>query len=393
MSIALILVTILATALFGGWMFDWIIFLIALVYGKWHLYSKPDSPSPEDIQGVSIIKPLMGVDPNLKHNLETFFQLEYPNYELLFSVQDENDPAILVVKSLIDTYPKADVKLFIGLKHVGPNGKINNMVRAYEAAKHNLLLISDSGIKMTKDSLLDMVSCLKKDVGVVLQMPYVCHRKGFASVYEQVYFGTMQARNCLSANAIGINCSTGMSMLFRKDLIDEAGGLKEFGKYLAEDYFIAEAIRNQGYKSVLCTQPALQNSGTYNITDFHKRMLRWASLRASMIPTFILLEPLSECMIMGVVGSWAAQFLFDISPMAFFLMHVLCWFLLDYVMFCMVQNGPLPFSKFEYVVAWLLRELSSPYILFLRHTGSYIIWRNRKYKVHWGGYTEEIPVT
>ena len=61
----------------------------------------------------------------------------------------------------------------------------------------------------------------------------------------QVYFGTMQARNCLSANAVGINCSTGMSCLLRRDVLDREGGLAAFGKYLAEDYFIAKAILNQ----------------------------------------------------------------------------------------------------------------------------------------------------
>ncbi|ESO97458.1 hypothetical protein LOTGIDRAFT_214304 [Lottia gigantea] len=390
MSIELILATVLASALFGGWLFDWFIFSLALIYGKWLLHYPKEKLSPEDTPGVSIIKPLMGVDPNLKHNLETFFNLDYPSYELLFSVQDENDPAILLVKSLIESYPKADVKLFIGLKHVGPNGKINNMIRAYEAAKHNLILISDSGIKMNEDSLSEMASCMVKDVGLVLQMPYVCSRNGFASVYEQVYFGTMQARACLSANAVGVNCSTGMSMIFKKDVLEVAGGLQEFGKYLAEDYFIAQAIRNQGYKITLCTKPALQNSGNYSVTDFHKRLRRWAYMRYSMLPLFVFLEPLSECMIMGVAASWAVQFLFDFSPMGFFLLHVLLWFLLDYVLICVVQNGPLPFSKFEFVVAWLLRELSSPYILLLRHADSTIQWRNKKYKVRWGGITEEV---
>lgn len=55
----------------------------------------------------------------------------------------------------------------------------------------------------------------------------------------------MQARNCLSANAVGVNCSTGMSCLLRREVLDKAGGLEAFGKYLAEDYFIAEAIRKQ----------------------------------------------------------------------------------------------------------------------------------------------------
>lgn len=66
----------------------------------------------------------------------------------------------------------------------------------------------------------------------------------FLSLF-QVFFGTQQSRLYLSANSIGINCTTGMSCLMRKDLIDQAGGMSAFGKYLAEDYFFAEAIREK----------------------------------------------------------------------------------------------------------------------------------------------------
>ena len=89
----------------------------------------------------------MGVDDNLKDNLETFFVMDYPLYELLFCVQDVNDPAINVVKSLIEQYSHIDAKLFCGGKVVGINPKINNMEQGYQVAKYDLMLISDAGIQ------------------------------------------------------------------------------------------------------------------------------------------------------------------------------------------------------------------------------------------------------
>ncbi|CAG5118758.1 unnamed protein product, partial [Candidula unifasciata] len=309
-------------------------------------------------------------------------------FELLFSVPDDNDPAILVVKGLIESYPKVDAKLFIGLKTVGPNGKINNMVHPYEAAKYDHIVISDSGIMMTPTSLHEMVHCLKPDVGLVLQMPYCATRKGFGAVYQQVYFGTMQARNCLSANAVNINCSTGMSSLLRRSVLDVAGGLQSFGKYLAEDHFIAEAVRSQGYKVVLASTPALQNSGNCSIEEFHQRMIRWAQLRVSMVPSLILFEPFGESILLGLITSASFYFLFGISPLAFLLGHMLVWFLSDYILFRIVENGPLPFSKFEFLVAWLFREVLSPYIILRCHLQDHVIWRNNKYQLHWGGQVE-----
>lgn len=361
-----------------------------LCYSKYRLHRMLPPPSPEDLQGISIIKPLVGVDPNLFSNLETFFHLKYPAYELLFCVQDENDPAIMVVQKLIETYPKINAKLFIGITKVGANGKINNMVKAYEAAKYDLLVISDSSIRMIEDGLTDMASFLKEDVGLVLQMPYTYNRKGFAATYEKVFFGTWQARNALSANSVGINCSTGMSCLFRKDLIEDAGGLAQFGKYLAEDYFISKVISERGYRTVLCSQPAMQNSGYCSIGDFHKRLIRWSMLRASLLPHLMFFEPLSECMLLGVIVSWAMEYMFGISPMGFFLLHVLLWFLCDYTLLRIVENGPLPFSKFEFLVAWLLREVLAFYLTLQSHRTPYIKWRHKSYKAHWGGIIEEV---
>ncbi|GFR97179.1 ceramide glucosyltransferase [Elysia marginata] len=313
-------------------------------------------------------------------------------FELLFSVPDDNDPAILVVKSLIESFPKVDAKLFIGAREVGSNGKINNMVRPYEAAKFNIIVISDTGIKTTPTTLREMVSCLRPEVGLVLQMPYCAPRKGFGAVYQQVYFGTMQARNCLSANACNINCSTGMSCLLRRDVLDKAGGLAPFGKYLAEDHFIADGIRKQGYKVVLSTLPALQNSGNCEISDFHKRLVRWAKLRMTLLPTLILLEPLGESVIQGAAASLAAGYLLDMSPLAFFIGHLLLWFLSDYILIRIVQNGPLPFSKFEFLAAWLFRETMAPYIILKGHMTHHVVWRDRKYRVKWGGEVERIPL-
>ena len=111
----------------------------------------------------------MGADENLMDNLETYFVMDYPNYELLFCVQDANDPSVSIVKHLFDKYPNVDARLFSGKmfelivwnpcwvlficftfkggKVVGINPKINNMVQGYDVAKNELILISDAGLK------------------------------------------------------------------------------------------------------------------------------------------------------------------------------------------------------------------------------------------------------
>lgn len=374
------------------WAVMWIVHILALIAGRWKLHRKlnqvPTFETP--LPGVSIIKPLMGVDPNLFSNLETFFQLDYPVYELLFCIEDEQDPVLMLVHKLIDKYPQVDTKLFVGGKGVGVNPKINNMQPAYEASKHELILISDSGIRMQEDTLLDMVNYMTDKVGLVHQMPFTCDREGFAAAYEKIFFGTVQSRMYLAADLLKINCHTGMSALIKKGLLEEVGGLKTFGVYLAEDFFYAKSLTDRGWKITVCSQPAMQNSGHCEVYSFQARLKRWAKLRVAMLPTTIVLEPLSECLILGACASWAAGVLFEIDSLVFYLVHIVFWFFFDWMMLTVVQNGPLPFNLLEFVIGWLLCETTRPYLFVQAVMDPLIQWRSRVYRLKWGGVAEEV---
>lgn len=264
-----------------------------LAYSKIKLHKKPCLlPRESPLPSVSILKPLMGVDPNLSPNLETFFTMQYPSYELLFCIEDKEDPAVAIVNNLIDKYPKVDAHLYLGGSKVGVNPKINNLNAGYVNAKHELIMISDSGIRMKEDTLLDMVQHMKEGIALVHQLPFTCDREGFAATFEKIYFGTYQARMYLTADLFGAICHTGMSSLIRRDVLEEIGGLQAFGCYLAEDFFLAKSISEAGWKSAISSQPAWQNSGICDVTSFQLRLTRWAKLRVAMVPHLIILEPL-----------------------------------------------------------------------------------------------------
>lgn len=318
--------------------------------------------------------------------------MKYPKYEILFCVQDEIDPVIMVVQSLLAKYPKTDAKLLVGGKTVGVNPKINNIVPGYESAKYGHILISDSGLKMKEDTLLDMVLTMLKSelIGLVHQMPYVCHRGGFASVLEAVHFSTIFAKYYLTINCAGFNCTTGMSCLFLKSVVDEAGGLRLLGQYLAEDFFLAQAFLDRGYLLRVASQPAWQNHGTYSVSAWHARMVRWGKIRTATVPHVIFLEPSMDCLVNGLLGAFAFYYLVQISPLMFMGLHILVWFLLDYTLCRIVNNGPLPFSRMDFVLAWIASELCRMYAYFVVHLTSDVHWRQRKFKVRWGGQLVEV---
>lgn len=365
----------------------WMLHFLAIIHGKLKLHKQTslklqETPYPS----ISIIKPLMGVCPNLSKNLETFFTMKYPVYELLFCLEDKKDPAVKIVEQLIEKYPQISSKLIIGESTVvGVNPKINNMNPAYKSVKYDLILISDSSIKMKENTLLDMYNHMTDNVGLVHQLPFTTDIKGFPGTYEKIFFGTLQSRIYLCADLFGVNCHTGMSSLIRKEIIDKIGGIEKFGCYLAEDYFIAKAIKDNGWKLTINSQPALQNSGDCDITVFQSRLNRWTKLRIAMIPTTILLEPLSECFVIGAMTSWSVNYLFDWDSLAFFIVNILLWCLSDWILLSIVQNGTIPFNKFEYVIGWIFRETTGPYLFLVSLWNPIINWRERNYRLAWGG--------
>lgn len=372
------------------WCVLWIFHLTAIFHAKVKLHRKVDPYYGIPYEGVSILKPLKGLDTNLYHNLETFFTLQYPLYELLFCFEESTDPAIPLVNSLINKYPDIDAKVFIGGNTVGVNPKINNINQGYLAAKYDFVMISDSNLKMREETLTDMVQLMEDDVGIVHQIPFTSEQDGFAAVVEKIYFGTAHARIYLFADFMQINCHTGMSTLIRKSLLDDVGGIQSFGCYLAEDFFMAKSIMERGWRTRISSLPGLQNPGCSSVRSFHERLKRWTKLRSAMVPHTILLEPISECLIIGAFTSWAVCIMFKWDPVVFYLVHVLIWFLLDYTLLSIIQNGSLPFNKFYFLIGWLYREINGPLIFLSAFWDSTIRWRSRTYKLHIGGIAEEI---
>lgn len=378
-----------------------VLHLSAIYYARRRLYPKPDIESRPDLSklpGVSIIKPIMGVDTNIQINLGSFFQMKYPNYELIFCVADDDDEALPIIHQLLKQHPEIDCQILIGQSDVGVNPKINNMYKGFQIAKYPLILISDSGIFMKSDTLADMVVNMESGdkVGLVHQVPFMhtSISNRFAHLYQLVYFGGWHAKIYMSAAFFGFNCTTGMSCLLRKKVLDEVG-IQSFGCYLAEDYFIAKYFYDQNWRCIISGQPAWQNSASNTVTHFQSRIMRWYQLRASMVPHTVLFEPLTECFPNGLLMSWVCYYFLPywINPAVFFLCHILVWFLLDYLLLCYMHppGETMNVNKAEYLAVWLFRESTSVFLQMRAVCRRTVEWRDHRFRIHLGGITEEIP--
>ncbi|CAI4222456.1 unnamed protein product [Auanema sp. JU1783] len=377
----------------------YIIHLIALSYG-WSKLHRPNSEyhhhlmkqkgtngKTYDLPGVTIIKPLVGIDANLETNLTSFFNLDYPKYEIFFCVHRREDEAVGVAKKLMLLYPDVSARIFYGGENVGLNPKINNMMPAYRASQYPFILISDSGILMRTDALKDMVETMLSGErnAIVTQTPYCLDRPGFANTVEQIYFGTSHGRIYLAGNCLGFVCSTGMSSLLRKKALDECGGIRAFGDYLAEDFFFGLILSRRNWHAAISSYPALQNTADLTLSKFHNRICRWMKLRIAMLPHIIFVEPIQDCFPSGIIFALVSSFLFGANPLKVFLFHCIFWLVCDYNLLLRMQNGFLKFSFNEFLVGWFLREILSPLNFFRALLNPDIEWRHGRFRLHWGG--------
>uniref|UniRef100_A0A452HG14 ceramide glucosyltransferase n=1 Tax=Gopherus agassizii TaxID=38772 RepID=A0A452HG14_9SAUR len=380
----------------------YLLYISPLLCRRLHLNKKATDKQPySKLPGVSLLKPLKGVDPNLINNLETFFELDYPKYEVLLCVQDHDDPAIDVCKKLLGKYPNVDARLFIGGKKVGINPKINNLMPGYEVAKYDLIWICDSGIRVTPDTLTDMANQMTEKVGLVHGLPYVADRQGFAATLEQVsaillYFIGVSFQQYVIETVTAL-CLSGSSCLLDPCITEQIApplmSQQPSHNSAAKRAFtlaLKAPLPTRGWKFAMATQVAMQNSGSYSISQFQSRMIRWAKLRINMLPATIICEPISECFVASLIIGWAAHHVFRWDIMVFFMCHCLAWFIFDYIQLRGVQGGALCFSKLDYAVAWFIRESMTIYIFLSALWDPTISWRTGRYRLRCGGTAEEI---
>ena len=122
---------------------------------------------PDHTPPVTIFKPLKGLDEELEENLRSFFQLDYPCYQLLFCVADADDPAIAVVRKLLGEFPDHDAQLVVGCPAFGLNPKVESLAAMDRHRKHDVILISDSNVR-ARPSYLRETACYLAEPGVGL---------------------------------------------------------------------------------------------------------------------------------------------------------------------------------------------------------------------------------
>lgn len=364
----------------------WLVAISITLLGTWYALKQfrtpPTHPEvPASLFPISILKPLKGVEAGMRENIESFFKIDYPEFEILFSIADPRDPVRSILEDAIARNPGIPAKLVIGDVEVGPNPKINNLVRSYELAKYDWILISDSNTRVDSQHLRRLVSHLGPGVGVVTAVVAGRRARGFGGRLEASYLNTFFARWTHVASALGKPFVIGKSMCFQKSAATRFGGLHKLGCYIAEDNMMGQAMQRLGLKVVIMRDPVQQFIGDHSFRAFWRRHVRWGRIRKSQAPVAFLLEPFVTSLGAGLVGAWGASRCLGVSFGDFLLAHLIIWAGCDMLMIRKLETK----IELESLIAWFAREALALPLWFHMGCGNTVNWRGNRLKILPGG--------
>jgi ceramide glucosyltransferase len=215
--------------------------------------SRAPAPWPAYQPALTLLKPVYGLEKQLRENLRTACLQDYPSYQVIYSVQRRDDPAIPLLRSLQDEFGEARVTLVIDDLRVGLNGKINNLAGALPHARHELLVISDSDVRLRPDYLTALVAPLADPgVGAVSSFFRATDARSWYERMELLTINTDHVALAILGSLLHVgDFCFGASTAIRKQTLNELGGLSVLGDYLVEDNEMGRRVLRTGKRLVV----------------------------------------------------------------------------------------------------------------------------------------------
>ena len=253
-----------------------IFYYLYSLYATIVFFSQTQEIDPDFSPPITILKPLCGLDWESYTALASFCQQDYSEYQIIFSVQDSQDPSIEVVQKLQQDFSHLDIELVISDRAIGINPKINNIANGATKTKYPILVISDSDIQVEKDYLKTIIQPFKDpSVGVVTCL-YNSLTEGFLASFEALDIASQFCPKVLTARQLeDVKFAFGSTIAIRQETLDKIGGFLAIADYLADDYQLGYLPSQNGYKVIL--SPYLVEHRLANVTfnTFIHRQIRW----------------------------------------------------------------------------------------------------------------------
>lgn len=320
-----------------------------------------------------MLKPLHGLDEGLEENLRSYFQQDYPEFEILFAVREAGDPAVAVVEKLRQEFPHVPARLLVTGEPPYPNAKVFSLDLMMAQARYDLLAMTDSDTGAAPQMLATVAAEFQDERLGVATCPYrAVPGRSFWSTLEAIGMNTEFLAGLLVARLVeGVRFAVGPCVVARRETLERMGGFDRLKDYLAEDFVMGAFAAELGYRVILSSCVIEHRIGRQRLLANLAHRLRWArSTRRSRRKGYagqLFTYPLPLALLLAVVQpSW-----WPVVVLAAVLRSVAVWATAGWVL-----HDPLTARRW-----WLLplQDLASFAFWMAGFFGNTITWRGRRY--------------
>jgi ceramide glucosyltransferase len=264
----------------------------------------PDRPA------ISVLKPLHGAEPGLYENLRTFAEQDYPAIEIVLGVNDPADSALPVVRDLIRDLPGRDIVLVVDPRANGSNLKVANLENMIEAARHDILVLADSDMRVDRRYLAAVTAPLHIPLNGIV----TCLYKGVSTGGKWSELGALHINfgflpSALLAKALGLGGGCfGATIALRRETLDRIGGLTRLRDELADDHRIGDEVRALGLAVVLSPYIVEARVSEPSFASLWQHELRWARTVRAVAPAGYAGSVLAHPVVIAALGAAVAGF-------------------------------------------------------------------------------------
>ena len=226
----------------------------------------------------SLLKPVRGVDFGSYENFASFCTQDYSEYEILFGVAGDADPAVPLIQRLIREFPRRRISFFVEAEQIGANRKVNMLTRLAREARHEILVLTDGDIRVTPSYLREVVAPFNdKSVGAVTSFYRGIAERSLGAELEAIGAASDFFAGVLMANWMeGITFALGASIVTTREWVTKIGGFAAIADMLADDYELGNRIAHAGGKILLSREVVWTMYSAQTARGFWQHQVRWA---------------------------------------------------------------------------------------------------------------------
>lgn len=226
----------------------------------------------------SLLKPVRGVDFGSYENFASFCKQDYPEYEILFAVNNDGDPAVPLIRKMMAELPQRRIRLFTSAENLGANRKVNKLAMLAREAQYDVLVLTDGDVRVDPGYLREVVGPLRNTkIGAVTSFYRAIAQENLGAKLEAIgAAGDFFAGVLMARWMEGIRFALGASIATTKEWLQRMGGFESIADALADDYELGLRIANAGGEVVLSQKPVCTMYPAQTFRGFWDHQLRWA---------------------------------------------------------------------------------------------------------------------